>query len=329
MKRLILFLITMITACGVHAQVSTKNYILSRKMLSADSTAYVDNISYYDGLGRPFETVVKSTQSGTVKERLATLQEYDGAGREGNTWLPIRATADYLAPAAFKSYAMGSTYGYGESYPYSEPVYKAAPVSRLLKQYGAGAAWRTADRSIQTTRLTNTSDGVQACKLYTTDSESLSDDGYYNQSTLHVVKTTDEDGNASYVFTDKQGRTVLERQIDGYYYHDTYYVYDDFGNLCFVLQPMYQTAANASWYIFQYKYDSRNRCVWKKAPGAEYVEYVYNDADQLTFSQDGNQRSNGKWTFYVYDKFNRLTQQGENTSKAVSASGVYLSELLR
>lgn len=44
----------------------------------------------------------------------------------------------------------------------------------------------------------------------------------------------------------------------------------------------------------------------------------------MTVSQDGNQRSSGKWTFYVYDKFNRLTQQGENTSKTVSTSGVYL-----
>ena len=29
-------------------------------------------------------------------------------------------------------------------------------------------------------------------------------------------------------------------------------------------------------------------------------------------------------TYYVYDDYDRLVQQGENTSKAVSASGVYL-----
>ena len=44
----------------------------------------------------------------------------------------------------------------------------------------------------------------------------------------------------------------------------------------------------------------------------------------MTVSQDGNQRSSGKWTFYVYDNLNRLTQQGENTSKTVSTSGVYI-----
>ena len=73
--------------------------------------------------------------------------------------------------------------------------------------------------------------------------------------------------------------------------HDTYYVYDDKGNLCFVLQPMYQSSANLDQYAFQYKYDGRNRCIWKKLPGAGYMEMVYDNADRLVFSQDGNQRA--------------------------------------
>ena len=44
----------------------------------------------------------------------------------------------------------------------------------------------------------------------------------------------------------------------------------------------------------------------------------------MVFSQDGNQRASGKWTFYVYDHMNRLVQQGENTSKTVVASDVYI-----
>lgn len=47
--------------------------------------------------------------------------------------------------------------------------------------------------------------------------------------------------------------------------HDTYYVYDDYGNLSFVLQPMYQDNKNLSLYAFQYKYDERNRCVEKNS----------------------------------------------------------------
>ena len=139
---------------------------------------------------------------------------------------------------------------------------------------------------------------------------------------LSVIKTTDEDLNVSYTFTDEMGHVVLTRQMKGSETHDTYYVYDDKSNLCFVLQPMYQSSANLDLYAFQYKYDGRNRCIWKKLPGAGYVEMVYDNADRLVFSQDGNQRAltSGNWTYYKYDGLNRLTEQGTCTNK-VTTSG--------
>ena len=128
--------------------------------------------------------------------------------------------------------------------------------------------------------------------------------------------------NVSYTFTDKMGHVVLSRQMKGSETHDTYYVYDDKSNLCFVLQPMYQSSANLDQYAFQYKYDGRNRCIWKKLPGAGYMEMVYDNADRLVFSQDGNQRAltSGNWTYYKYDGLNRLTEQGTCTNK-VTTSG--------
>ena len=139
---------------------------------------------------------------------------------------------------------------------------------------------------------------------------------------LSVIKTTDEDLNVSYTFTDEMGHVVLTRQMKGSETHDTYYVYDDKSNLCFVLQPMYQSSANLDQYAFQYKYDGRNRCIWKKLPGAGYMEMVYDNADRLVFSQDGNQRAltSGNWTYYKYDGLNRLTEQGVCTNK-VTTSG--------
>ena len=118
------------------------------------------------------------------------------------------------------------------------------------------------------------------------------------------------------------GHVVLSRQMKGSETHDTYYVYDDKSNLCFVLQPMYQSSANLDQYAFQYKYDGRNRCIWKKLPGAGYMEMVYDNADRLVFSQDGNQRAltSGNWTYYKYDGLNRLTEQGTCTNK-VTTSG--------
>jgi RHS repeat-associated protein len=60
-------------------------------------------------------------------------------------------------------------------------------------------------------------------------------------------------------------------------------------------------------YAFKYKYDSRNRMVAKKVPGADWVYMVYDGRDRLVMTQDGNQRDKSpmEWTFTKYDALNR------------------------
>ena len=57
-------------------------------------------------------------------------------------------------------------------------------------------------------------------------------------------------------------------------------------------------------FAYHYLFDHRNRCVAKKLPGCATIKYVYDNADRLIFSQDGNQRGS-QWTFHLYDKFGR------------------------
>ena len=278
-------------------------------------SSHVDDISYFDGLGRPFQSVNKTVQSNVTKQRLATLLEYDYYGRETNMWLPTPVMADYVEASTFRNTAVGSS-GYNDSYPYSQSIYEASPLNRPLQQYGAGKQWHSNNRAVRTEYLANASNGDRACKFYTVNGTSLSGGtAYYAANLLNVIKTTDEDNNVSYTFTDKLGRIVLTRQMNGTEAHDTYYVYNDKGNLCFVLQPMYQTTADIELYAFEYKYDGHGNCIWKKLPGAEYIEYVYDNYDQMTYSQDGNQRKNNRWTYYQYDVMGRPSGQGECTEK--------------
>jgi len=62
-------------------------------MLNGTGTSYLDNITYYDGLGRPFQTVQKAVQSGLpVNKNLATLQNMmlpDANGTVGCLPLPV------------------------------------------------------------------------------------------------------------------------------------------------------------------------------------------------------------------------------------------------
>ena len=319
MKRKYMFMALLCYALTTAAQDASHNYVRTRSMLDETGGKYLDKVEYYDGLGRPFQTVLKKVTASN--SNLVTLQEYDVAGRAVNSWLPIVSSAEYVAPAAFKSSAPGN-YG-NDSRPYGQPVYEASPLNRTVKEYGPGAAWH-GGHSVNTDYLANSTANAQLnCINYGVSSAgALTSNGSYASGQLSVVKTTDEDLNVSYTFTDKMGHVVLTRQMKGSETHDTYYVYDDKGNLCFVLQPMYQSSANLDQYAFQYKYDGRNRCIWKKLPGAGYVEMVYDNADRLVFSQDGNQRalSTGNWMYYKYDGLNRLTEQGTCTNK-VTTSG--------
>jgi len=117
------------------AQVSSQNYIRTRTYNNG-STSYIDEISYFDGLGRPFQTVLKGVKPGDPSvSNLVTLKEYDGAGREVKNWLPIPASGEYIDPATFKS---GSIAEYdNDSRRYNQTNYEASPLnSMVLGQLG-------------------------------------------------------------------------------------------------------------------------------------------------------------------------------------------------
>ncbi|WP_303208431.1 DUF6443 domain-containing protein [Bacteroides oleiciplenus] len=290
------------------AQVSTQNYIRIRTYNNG-STSYIDEISYFDGLGRPFQTVLKGVKAGSPSgSNLVTLQEYDAAGREVKNWLPIPTSNEYIDPATFKSGVIAEYSN--DSRRYNQTNYESSPLNRATEQYGPGAAWSS--HPIATDYLANTISSPLNCINYQVNSTGgLTKNGDYSAGQLYVTKITDEDNNVSYQFTDKQGRTLLTRQMEGNEAYDTYYVYDNHNNLSFVLQPMYQeSGASLDLNSFQYKYDGRNRCIEKKLPGAQPVYYVYDMANNLIFSQDGEQRDHSEWTFSIPDALGRTVLTG-------------------
>ena len=107
--------------------------------------------------------------------------------------------------------------------------------------------------------------------------------------------------------------------------NDTYYIYDDLGLLRFVLSPSYQEEANLEKYGYEYRYDQRGRCVWKRLPGCEYLQLWYDNADNLMFSQDGEQRKKGIYVFYLYDFVKRQVLQGTTTAINSSCSSAIVA----
>ena len=142
MKRTILFIIAL-AACmaTAGAQEANQNYVLSRTMLNEAGTASMDHVTYYDGLGRP--TLQVELGAAPDGKNLVTLQEYDGAGRESATWLPVALADGYPTAAAIQSAAKTA---YGDNLPYAKTVYEASPLNRIGEQYGPGRPGTTGIR---------------------------------------------------------------------------------------------------------------------------------------------------------------------------------------
>jgi len=305
-----------------------QNSIRTRTYTNNTGSAYIEHIQYFDGLGRPIQTVqVGITPS---KKNLVTIQQYDGFDRASRLWQPAvmdnNNAGTYTASATVIEKAK-QTYD-NDLKPYSFPAYEYSPLNRITEQYGSGDDWHKNRKGVKTEYLTNIgTTGALSCVLFSVSGTGVSTkvvrNNFYGDAQLFVTKTTDEDGNISYQFKDKLGQTALTRQILNGTNVDTYYVYDDFGNLCFVLPPLAADGlTNGTWdeansspvklYAYIYRYDGRNRCIQKKLPGCEPIYYVYDGTDRLIFTQDGEQRKKSpqEWTFSIPDAFGRVVLTG-------------------
>ena len=156
---------------------------------------------------------------------------------------------------------------------------------------------------------------------------------YYPSGELHVTITKDEnwqptDGclGTSEEYRDKEGNIVLKRTYNkikdsgenSIEMLSTYYVYDDFGNLSFVLPPgsnpdqTLPSQTTLDKLCYQYRYDGRRRLVEKKLPGKGWEYIVYNMLDQVVMTQDAEQRNRTpqQWVFTKYDAMGRTILTG-------------------
>ncbi|MGP1994270.1 DUF6443 domain-containing protein [Zobellia laminariae] len=334
---------------------------------------YIQNITYFDGLGRPIQQNA-IRQSPNDKKDIVTHIGYDGFGRQDKDWLPFHETQQGIGQ--FKTGDMkGATRAYYKTHqdystdfpslntedtnPYSKKEFEPSPLNRVLKQAAPGEDWALnkggEDHAIEFDYKSNATGEV---RLFTvdlsggTDNPILATTTNYTENELYKTITKDENHSGSTKnhtteeFKDKQGRVVLKRtyadtpaidlnndgdtldlgeQAQLQAPHDTYYVYDDYGNLTYVLPPkMEATAANLATLItdlpelgYQYKYDYRNRLVEKKIPGKDWEYIVYNRLDQPVMTQDANMRrahnselSIDRWLFTKYDAFGRVAYTG-------------------
>ena len=207
---------------------------------------------------------------------------------------------------------------YGDSRPYSENLYEASPANRVLGQYGPGISWYSNDKKTEIEHQTN---GTSEVIKFDYASSYFKRNGYYAANTLYKTVTKDEDGKTFTEYKDKLGQVILQRKGTNV---DTYFIYDDFGRVIYVLPPnvvdqtpeayiCYDNYTLMKKYAYVYKYDYKNNLIIKQLPGCDQVYMVYDKTNRLVMSQDGNQRAQtpDRWTVYKYDMLGRLLYSSE------------------
>ena len=118
--------------------------------------------------------------------------------------------------------------------------------------------------------------------------------------------------------------------------HFTYYVYDDKGKLRYEIpsiQDKLITATGKTYkpselgkYATYHGYDARGNEILTLRPGRERIERIYDDRDREVLTQDGNQRSEGRWLYVKYDDYGRVLETHLLTSRFPAS---YLANKLR
>ncbi len=325
MKRLyILMMMLLGSLLTAYAQTSTQNYVRTKRYM--DNSSYMENIDYYDGLGRIAQQNSRGITPGG--NDLVTLHEYDGFGRESKVWLPTPSSTNgaWVEITTLKNAAITA---YDDSKPYGQYFYEQSPQNRVVEEYKAGEAWSEhPKRMFYDTSMSYwaASPSPMSCMLPVAHGEGSLRCKFAGVGTLSVTKTTDEDGKVSYDFYDKKGRLTMTRQMDGTTPHSTYYVYDHLDRLSYILPPLAadalrginglvsDTIACLQQYAYIYRYDKRGNLKYKKLPGCEPIYYVYDKGDRLIFTQNGEQRSRGEWSFTFPDAFGRVVLEGTCTA---------------
>lgn len=297
---------------------SAMNYILTysyRDTFAAHpTTLYTSNavaeIQYFDGLGRPMESV--SVKGSPLGYDIIDYKGYDAYGNLVNEYLPFTKSLNNGVYVTQTNFISGqNTFLTGIGYPtadvskgFTVTEYEKSPLNRVVKQGAPGASWQLSHPVTTTYRSNTTTDAVQTY-IYTGDNYVAHS---FPAGKLYVTEKYDEDSKVVKEFKDMEGKLV--QIVNGTFV--TKYCYDQFGLLRCVIQPMGASPASTD-YCFYYKYDPRKRLIEKKIPGKETEYLIYDSRDRLVLTQDGVQRAKTtpEWSYTIYDGFNRPVEQGK------------------
>ncbi|MBQ1649153.1 MAG: RHS repeat protein, partial [Bacteroidales bacterium] len=315
-----------------------RNWVLSQTF-NSDGTA-ANKVSYYNGLGYPEQDIAVKA-SGEENMDLVVPHAIDYLLREEKAFLPfpVQVSGSHGA-GAFVSNAENALNSFycnrysvsGNACAYSESGMEEVPYGRLLWTRKPGRDYYNASAMSEYEYDGNSSSDA-VYRLNVNDStHDVYVNGTYAAGTLLKASVTDEDGRIRISFSDREGRVVLERRLSdsGSILADTYYAYDRFGRLSWVISPEgsvllqsgYTYAQNPSAsdtasqtmkkYSCIYIYSSYDEIEKKEMAGTRTIELTYGTKYLPETVTDGNLAAEYSELVYGYDGLNRIFEERLN-----------------
>lgn len=259
-----------------------RNYVESHESFTSGAYSGLSNLvnrNYFDGLGREIANV----QVGYSPDRKDVIRSVDYNDQN----LLFKAFEPFES-----AYNNGTFVSTPANTPFSESDFEQNPLKRLSSS--TPPDWYATSKDYRTNPTSVIVDGVT-----------------YSAHSLFITSTSNPT-NANWkmlTYTDKFGRTIMERKTDGSQNLDTKYGYDKKDRLVFVLPPGVNSASSDL--AYRYVYDGRDRIIRKHIPDQEgWTKYYYNNKDLLTFSQDPRQALSNEWFHLKYDSYGRELSKG-------------------
>jgi len=301
-----------------------------------DLTKRVTSFGYTDGLGRGKQSIAAAITPGG-QDMIGHVKYNTTNGKMENGYLPY-ANAQ-TNPGAYRSasateqsafYAGSNPLIPNDTKPYSFTDTEDSPLGRVKEQVAVGAAYH--DNNKKNTFTYAIHDGATGAEQvrkwiisggvpYAPNTSTYR----YAANKVFISEVVSAEGIRAQTIVDSKGQKVASRIRNGSTWLTTYYVYDDFGQLRFIVPPMLDedyslTTTEVDNLCFQYTYDERHRLIGSKKPGAGWDYIVYDKWDRPVLSQNAMQRATNDWTFYKYDQHNRLIMSGRYSSASSQAT---------
>jgi hypothetical protein len=282
------------------------------------------NITYYDGLSRPSQSIgLSASLSG---KDIVSNSTYDCMGRaDAESYMPFvadQSSGVFITNPLEKQQKFYSDMFPGDAdrnYAFSQKEY--GPAGLVMSQTGPGENG-AAHPAKFAYRL---NDGFEGIKKLSVDADGNLVVGVpYVADRLTVAESWQElpDDPQVHAFeyknplgqlVAKEVRTDTDRRI-------SYYVYDDMGRQRYIIPPIYSESLPSTptalsyesmkHYCYYMEYDEWGRVIKQCVPGAEPSYSIYDERGRLAMTQTGNQHEAGQWAYTKYDDQNRPVMTG-------------------